>query len=395
MAVYNYDPERLANFKLTTTAVQTPGYTAQQVNLAADTPTIVQLPAAQTAGVFVTSQYRLTVPVNASRLQVSIASTSEVFAMIRKNIPVSLTDLFLRGSTPEYFFSSRETVGPYVIDNGSSPPLQAGTYYLALVNFSPTAGTATVRYTLSSPLQSGKPIVNTAVNAASSQPTLASDTWVTLYGQNLATTTRSWSSSDFSGRNLPTKLDDVSVTIGSKAAYVNYISPTQVNILAPSGLASGLLPIQLSNNKGVSDIVTANAQQFSPAFFMFNTRYIASINEDGTLSGPPNLFGGTGAPRPARPGKVISLYSTGLGPTSPVAPTGVLLDSVLYRLASSTTITIGGAPAQVLYAGLAPGLVGLYQINVIVPDLPDGDKEVILTVGGVRTQSGASLFVQR
>jgi uncharacterized protein (TIGR03437 family) len=59
------------------------------------------------------------------------------------------------------------------------------------------------------------------------------------------------------------------------------------------------------------------------------------------------------------------------------------------------TVTIGGVNATVSYGGGAPNLIGTYQFNLVVPDVPNGDHEVVVTTGGVRTQANAFITVQR
>ena len=84
------------------------------------------------------------------------------------------------------------------------------------------------------------PVITAVVNGASFQPDFASNTWVTIFGENLASTTRTWNQADFVNGALPTSLDGVSVTTSpspsvplsispysSLPAYVEYISPTQ------------------------------------------------------------------------------------------------------------------------------------------------------------------------
>ena len=77
------------------------------------------------------------------------------------------------------------------------------------------------------------PAITGVVNGASFLPGTAASTWITIQGTNLSQTTRTWKSSDFVTNNLPTVLDGVSATSNGIAAYVYYISPTQLNVLAP------------------------------------------------------------------------------------------------------------------------------------------------------------------
>ena len=78
------------------------------------------------------------------------------------------------------------------------------------------------------------------VNFAGPLGGIASGTWMSIYGNNLSSTTRAWSPADFVGRNLPVSIDNVTVTVGGVPAYVYFVSPTQINALAPGDPHSGL-----------------------------------------------------------------------------------------------------------------------------------------------------------
>jgi uncharacterized protein (TIGR03437 family) len=101
---------------------------------------------------------------------------------------------------------------------------------------------------------------------------------------------------------------------------------------------------------------------------------------------------------PAKPGDVVSLFGTGFGDTSPFVPTGQLASGVAV-LTNPITVKIGNdtlAQTDVFYAGLSPGSIsGLYQINVRIPaTAPGGDVPVTISIGGVQTQSGATISIQ-
>src|SRR5262249_53993158 len=117
---------------------------------------------------------------------------------------------------------------------------------------------------------------NGVVNAASFQAPIAPNSWVTIAGTNLAASTRAWSPTDLAAGTLPTSLDGVSVTINGKPAYVEYISPTQINVLAPSDTAAGPVNVQVSVSGKTSSPVSANLQSLSPAFFTFDGKYAAA-----------------------------------------------------------------------------------------------------------------------
>ena len=227
-------------------------------------------------------------------------------------------------------------------------------------------------------------------NAASFQPGLASATWMTLCGSDLAATTQTWGSSDFVNGALPTSLGGVSVTIDSVPAYVEYISPTQINVLAPDDKATGAVQVQITEDGQTSSIFTLQKQQFAPAFFTFdNGKYVAAEHSNYTYVGATTLF--TGA-TPAKPGETVLLYGTGFGPTSPAVPTADQVTAA-EPLANTVKVTIGGVAATVVFAGLSGS--GLDQLNVTIPSsLASGDAAVVATVGGVSTQTGVSITIQ-
>jgi uncharacterized protein (TIGR03437 family) len=107
--------------------------------------------------------------------------------------------------------------------------------------------------------------------------------------------------------------------------------------------------------------------------------------------GPPGLLQGA-ATTPAVPGETISLYGTGFGPTSPNINAGEVYQGAA-SLTNAVQIRIGTTFADVQFSGLSSA--GLYQFNLAVPGLPDGDHDVLATIAGVRTQSLARLRVQR
>ncbi|MGI8744901.1 MAG: TIGR03118 family protein [Bryobacteraceae bacterium] len=232
------------------------------------------------------------------------------------------------------------------------------------------------------------------VNGASFQSNAGPNTFITIKGQNLAATTRGWQTADFVNGALPTTLDGVSVTINGKPAYVNFISPGQINVLTPADTTVGSVQVQVTNNGFTSITTTATLQAVAPAFFMFSQgggKYIAATHADNSLLGPTMLLPNNAA-TPAKPGDTIVLYATGFGATNPAIPDGKLVTSPA-PLVTTPTVTIGGAPATVTFAGLTGA--GLYQINVVVPaSTADGDQAVVAQAGGQSTQTGALISVQ-
>lgn len=241
-------------------------------------------------------------------------------------------------------------------------------------------------YTPADPI-AGKPSIlteNGIVNGAGYQPGITPGAWLSIFGDNLASTSRPWNpQSEIASGKLPTSLDGVSVTINGKASPIYYISPNQINIQAPSDDTTGPVQVVVTNSNGTSNAVTATIQTILPGFFLTSGYYVAAARPDGSLVGPTS---------PAKPGETITLYGTGFGPTSPRVNAGEVFEGAA-PLSNAVTLRIGTAIADVRFAGLSAA--GLYQFNLVVPNLPDGDQDVFATIAGVRTQSLARLLIQR
>jgi uncharacterized protein (TIGR03437 family) len=283
------------------------------------------------------------------------------------------------------------------VHNGSSGSLIADAVYVtstALYNDGTQAPQVTLAPFDGILLQRQTPVpapasrVNSVVNAASYQPAIASGGFVSIIGTSFGNSTRSWTSSDFSGNNLPTSLDGISVTINGKPAYVEYISPTQINAIAPDDDTIGQVQVQVATPQGPSYSGTVLKQKMSPAFFTYQsgtTTYVAAVHLDGTLVGPAGP-----SSRPAVPGEVIEIFGAGFGPTNPAAPTSQLI-SQPAPLSLPATVAIGGLNAQVLWAGIVSS--GLYQLNVQIPNVTAGDEPAQASVSGFQSVANAFLAI--
>jgi uncharacterized protein (TIGR03437 family) len=247
------------------------------------------------------------------------------------------------------------------------------------------------------------PIISSVINGATLAAGTSNSTWITILGVNLSSTTRPWANSDFVNGKLPTSLDGVSVTINGVPAYISYISPTQINLLAPDDTADGPVPVQVTNSGVKSNSFTVIKSDPMPGFFTAATRpgnpdfgipsgfFVAAQHADGTPIGPVGLIAGANF-SPARQGETIQLFGTGFGATTPPATSGQVL-SAPVTLANPVTVKIGGLPAQVIYAGMTAN--GLDQLDVIVPNVfPDGDTAIQAMLNGVTTQANVFLTVK-
>jgi uncharacterized protein (TIGR03437 family) len=216
-------------------------------------------------------------------------------------------------------------------------------------------------------------------------PNFAPGSWLEVKGSNLALDTRSWTGGDFQGASAPQTLDTSGVTIDGIAGFVSYISGGQINVQAPASSTAGPVKIAVTTCAGTGAPFTVQEQAIvsgmlaPPTFNIGGKQYLAALFGDGvTFVGAPGLIPGVPL-RPAQPGDSITAYGIGFGPvTPPVAPGTVAGQG---NSLPGIVISFGTTPAVVTYAGLAPGAVGLYQFNITVPQVPDGDYQVNVTVG--------------
>ena len=237
------------------------------------------------------------------------------------------------------------------------------------------------------------PAISLVANAEGEAHLISPNTWVEIKGSNLAAPgdSRIWQDSDFTGGGLilPTQLDGVSATVNGKAAYIYYISPTQVNILTPPDAVSGSVPVKLTYGGQTSTAFMAQAQVLTPAFFVFGSGpYVAAVHTNGTYIGPATLYPGLSTP--AKPGEIIEIFADGFGATDSPVQSGSVMQSGM--LTPTPTVTIGGVAAMVQFAGLVRP--GEFQFNVVVPaGLGNGDQAITATYNGASTQAGTLLTV--
>jgi uncharacterized protein (TIGR03118 family) len=229
---------------------------------------------------------------------------------------------------------------------------------------------------------SANPNLVSALNAAQVTGGIAPNTYITIKGNNLAATKRSWVAADFgsTGRALPTSLDGVGVTLNGEPAYIIYISPVQINLLTPTDMpTTGPITVQVTNGTLTSSTVNVTPQAVAPSFFVWDTApHIAATHGDysaiGTATSTPP---GT----PAKPGETIVLWGNGFGPTNPAAVNGQV-QAGAAPMVQMPTIQFSSLNGTVAFAGLTG--TGLYQINVTIPSgVADGEVVVVATAMGV------------
>jgi uncharacterized protein (TIGR03437 family) len=189
---------------------------------------------------------------------------------------------------------------------------------------------------------------------------------------------------------LPTQLapENVTLTACGRAFPLYSVYPGQINAQLPfecpaTGTATATITVA-----GQAATQTFTLVQASPGIFTVN----GSGTGDGVILHADNTL--VSAAKPATAGEEVVIYATGLGPTSPSFATGTAANQV-NTTAMPVSVTIGGKNATVMYSGLTQGLVGLYQVNAIVPSGTTGSQPVAITVGTVfSSRAGVTMSIQ-
>lgn len=220
---------------------------------------------------------------------------------------------------------------------------------------------------------------------------------VWIAGTSIGPTTTMTATFDQNGR-LPNELGTTSVTFDGIVAPINVASLSVLQVQVPFELAGRSSTNIVVRTQGLSSTpVSAGLVATSPGLYTTGgsgTGQLNAVNPNGTRNGPPTP-GSTA--EPVNRGTFITVFANGLGVTNPTVPTGQRAPNSPLSIATfPITASIGGQPAQVLYAGLAPGFVGLFQVNLAVPQNASvGDQvPLTLTINGVPSQATAFIAVR-
>jgi uncharacterized protein (TIGR03437 family) len=217
-----------------------------------------------------------------------------------------------------------------------------------------------------------------ALNGASFAPrAVAPGSIVSIFGAQLAS-----GSATAPAVPLPTKMLGAGLQFDGFEAPLFFLSPGQFNVQAPWELAGRTLAsVTVSSGGGISNVAQVALSPYAPGLFSLNG---TGAGQGAVVIANTNLFAAPG--RPAARGEYLSIFATGLGPVTNQPRSGMPAPSQPVSLTTTVpVVTIGGLPAPVTFSGLAPGFVGLYQVNVQVPaGAPAGDAiPAQLAIGGV------------
>ncbi|HVP49010.1 MAG TPA: choice-of-anchor V domain-containing protein [Bryobacteraceae bacterium] len=265
------------------------------------------------------------------------------------------------------------------------------------------------------------PQINTGASgvedAASFRGSIASNGLISIFGQgfsilggpipNTPATGNGYfyTKADLAGGNWPTQLACVQVTVDGTPVPVYFVNDKQINAQAPifpplGESASVVVIVNPGTNKQVvSNAFLVNGYAIQPSLFVFGgSNNAAALNAS---KGYAYLADTSVVPSgvSAAPGDIIEIFGTGFGPTKPSYQPGQFASPPPAPLPELTTtpfsVTVGGVPAsKIPYKGLAFDAPGFYQVNVVVPNVPDGDQEIIVNVGGATSQRGVMIPVK-
>lgn len=216
-----------------------------------------------------------------------------------------------------------------------------------------------------------------AVNSASNQPALSPGALITVYGANLSLETRA---ANFAP--LVTALGGAEILLNDQPLPIVFSSPGQVNAQIPPAFPLGPAKLRARVDGKLSAEIDVMIAAAGPGIFVYGNNRAVAQNQDGAINGEAS---------PEAPGKYAVLYVTGIGATDNVVAAGALSPaSPLARATLPFELRVGDVIANVIFAGLTPGFVGLGQVNFEVPELSAGDYPITLRIAGLL--SNAPIF---
>jgi uncharacterized protein (TIGR03437 family) len=214
-------------------------------------------------------------------------------------------------------------------------------------------------------------------NAASFAPFtagVAPGELINIYGANFAAKT----TDVVGGTQFPTTLDGVQVLANDRLASLRFVTPNQIVVVVPWETAEPVVQFQVIKNGVRSNVVTSFLYQTAPGIFALSRNGVGP----GTIlhADAPN-FTPVSSNAPAQRGEIVQVFVAGLGAVSPAVADGA--PGGFNPLNQTPSFAVGafvdGVRTEVTYSGLAPGLSGLYQVNVRIPE-SNGSGDVRLDI---------------
>lgn len=210
----------------------------------------------------------------------------------------------------------------------------------------------------------GVPLFTSAgvVNSASFTAPVSPGSLASIFGVNLAAGATAWASFP-----IPTELAEVRVFVNGRAAPLLYVDDRQINFVVPQETEAGQASMVVSTPLGQTGPAAVAVAPVAPAIFLAGSGFGAAV-----VVGTGKLT----SERAAAPGEFLAIFATGLGAVKPD-------ETGLFKTVQLPQVTLAGIPAEIQFSGLAPGFIGLYQVNARVPQgTPSGLQTLSLAIGG-------------
>jgi len=293
---------------------------------------------------------------------------------------------FMAESTPSAFhdITTGNNAVPCVI--GSTDCSEGAFGYRAVAGWDPASGLGSVDATNmfnNWSVGAGNPQIANVLNGASFTNTgLSPGQFFTIFGSNLGPLNGQGLQLDQNG-NVTNYLAGITVTVNGTAAPLLYVSPTQINAVAPYEIANNIgqsVAVQVYDSQTGSVGFNVNVVAAAPSIFPLGNGQGAILNQDYSVNGPNN---------PAAPGSYIYIFGTGQGQTNPGGVDGQVNGTANLPIPiGSFSLTVGGVAVpnnDISFAGDAPYSVdGFFQVDAKIPSgVRSGNQPVVLTIGGI------------
>jgi uncharacterized protein (TIGR03437 family) len=297
------------------------------------------------------------------------------------------TNMRIRRVAPNGTISTIAGTSAYGYSGDGGPALKAKLWSPRSVTVDPKTGNVYIADTENDVIRQLTPIspaiaAGGVANAASFQPRISAGALASVFGTGFGNATytakapfpASLGASGLGG-------EGVSVTVNGQPAPVLFVSPTQINFQVPWETAIGEASVVVSVAGGPSNAVSVPVVSAGPGLFVSGSAAVVQNYPSYSLNSSGER---------AVAGSYIIAYLTGSGPVSAAVANGAAAPAdPLARATASVSATIGGVPAEVSFAGLAPGFVGLLQANVQVPaGLAAGTYPLVVTIDGQASNAG-------
>ena len=244
------------------------------------------------------------------------------------------------------------------------------------------------------------PVITGAVNAASfaqAQP-LSPGSLVSIFGTGLAA-----SAAVASTVPLPNSIEGVSVTFSGTTAPLQYVSLGQINLQVPWNVQTGVTEIVVSVNGTTSSAFRAQVRPASPGIFTIPSGShqavaVSPVPPVGSIAARQDSIPGVST-YPTAVGSPLTILATGLGLVAPAIANGAASGDQMRATVTMPTVLVNGSPALVTFSGLSPEFVGVYQINIVVPESGwgpgggGGPATLQIELGDIRTSDQVTIEV--